>query len=129
MEKPRKLTVDWTQVKGAQASHLRQRKHVLIQHFKIPDGLLPGTICVSQRKCGNPNCRCASGQGHESWSWTFMLNGKKRVEHVPADKVEEIRSRIEQGREFQDAVREVLTANAQLIMLERQQLRARMKKR
>lgn len=58
-----------------------------------------------------------------------MLNGQKRVEHVPADKVEEIRDRIEHGREFQDAVREVLAANARLIVLERQQLRARMKKR
>ena len=58
-----------------------------------------------------------------------MLDGKKRVEHVPADKLEEIRNRIEQGREFQDAVREVLSANARLIVLERQQLRARMKKR
>ena len=57
-----------------------------------------------------------------------MLNGQKRVEHVPTDKVEEIRSRIEHGREFQDAVREVLAANARLIVLERQQLRARMKK-
>lgn len=58
-----------------------------------------------------------------------MVDGKKRVEHVPADKLEEIRSRIEQGREFQDAVREVLTANAQLIVLERQQRRAQMKKK
>lgn len=129
MKKHRKLTVDWTQVKGVEASRLRQRRQVLIREFKIPDGLLPGTICVSYRKCGKQTCRCASGEGHESWSWTFMVDGKKRVEHVPADKVEEIRGRIEQGREFQDAVREVLTANAQLIMLERQQQRAQMKKR
>ena len=129
MRKPRKLMVDWTQVKGAEASRLRQQKHGLMQRFKIPGGLLPGTICVSYRKCGNPNCRCASGDGHESWSWTFMLDGKKRVEHVPSDKLEEIRSRIEQGREFQDAVREVLAANARLIVLERQKLRAQMKKR
>ena len=127
-----KRTAKWkdlTQVKGAEAARVRQRKYALIERFQIPDGLLPGTICVSYRKCGNLNCRCASGKGHESWSWTFMLDGKKRVEHVPADKLEEIRSRIEQGREFQDAVREVLATNARLIVLERQQLRARMKKR
>lgn len=128
MRKAHKLMVDWTQVKGAEASRLRQEKHGLMQRFKIPEGLLPGTICVSYRKCGNPNCRCASGEGHESWSWTFMLDGKKRVEHVPSDKLEEIRRRIEQGREFQDAVREVLTANARLILLERQQQRRRVKK-
>jgi hypothetical protein len=58
-----------------------------------------------------------------------MLDGEKRVEHVPADRVEEIRGRVEAGREFQDAVREVLAANARLIVLERQQRRARMKKR
>ena len=129
MKKPGKLSIDWTQVKGAEASRLRQRQHSLMRQFKIPEGLLPGTICVSNRKCGSENCHCASGEGHESWSWTFMLDGKKRVEHVPADKLEEIRSRIEQGREFQDAVREVLAANARLIMLERQQRRARKKKR
>jgi hypothetical protein len=128
MKRPFKW-IDWRQVKGSTASRLRQRKHVLMQRFKIPDGLLPGTICVSYRKCGNPNCHCVSDDGHESWSWTFMVDGKKRVEHVPADKLEEIRSRIEQGREFQDAVREVLTANAQLIVLERQQRRAQMKKK
>jgi hypothetical protein len=128
MKRPSKWN-DLTQVKGAEAARARQRKYALIERFQIPDGLLPGTICVSYRKCGNPNCRCVSGEGHESWSWTFMLDGKKRVEHVPADKLEEIRSRIEQGREFQDAVREVLQANARLIVLERQQLRARMKKR
>lgn len=128
MKRPSKWK-DLTQVKGAEAARARQRKYALIERFQIPDGLLPGTICVSYRKCGNPNCRCASGEGHQSWSWTFMLDGKKRVEHVPADKLEEIRSRIEQGREFQDAVREVLQANARLIVLERQQLRARMKKR
>jgi hypothetical protein len=128
MKKPAKLKIDWTQVKGAEASRLRQRQHVLMHQFKIPEGLLPGTICVSNRKCGNENCHCVSGEGHESWSWTFMLDGQKRVEHVPADKVEEIRSRVEAGREFQDAVREVLSANARLILMERQQLRARMKK-
>jgi len=128
MAKRPKLRIDLTHVKGAEASRLRQRKHALMEQFSIPDDLLPGTICVSYRKCGNPNCRCASGQGHESWSWTFMLKGKKCVEHVPGDKLEEIRRRVEQGREFQDAVREVLAANAQLIVLERQQRRARMKR-
>ena len=129
MKKPAKWSIDWTQVKGAEALRLRQRKHVLMQQFRIPEGLLPGTICVSYRKCGGETCRCATGDGHESWSWTFMLDGKKHVEHVPFDKVEEIRSRVEAGREFQDAIREVLATNARMIILERKQRRAQMKKR
>jgi len=128
MKRPSHWT-DLTRVRGAEAARLRQRKYVLIEQFKIPDGLLPGTICVSYRKCGKPNCKCAAGEGHESWSWTLMLDGKKRVEHVSSDKVEEIRSRLEAGREFQDAVREVLSVNARLILLERQQQRAQLKQK
>lgn len=58
-----------------------------------------------------------------------MIDGNKQVERVPRDKVEEIRNRVEAGREFQDAVRDVLAANAELLVLERQQQRARMKKK
>jgi hypothetical protein len=52
-----------------------------------------------------------------------MVNGKKRVQHIPKDWVEDVRQRVEAGREFQDAVREVLAANAQLLVLARQQRR------
>jgi hypothetical protein len=54
-----------------------------------------------------------------------MVDGKKRVERIPQDWVEEVRQRVDAGREFQDAVREVLAANAQLLGLERRQLRGR----
>jgi len=52
-----------------------------------------------------------------------MVNGKKHVQHIPKDWVEDVRRRVEAGREFQDAVREVLAANAQLLVLARQQRR------
>jgi hypothetical protein len=52
-----------------------------------------------------------------------MVNGKKHVQHIPKDWVEDVRQRVEAGREFQDAVREVLAANAQLLVLARQQRR------
>ena len=37
--------------------------------------------------------------------------------------VEDVRRRVKAGREFQDAVREVLAANAQLLVLARKQRR------
>jgi hypothetical protein len=57
-----------------------------------------------------------------------MVQGKKRVQHIPKDWVEEVRRRVRAGREFQDAVREVLAANAQLLVLEHQQ-RKKLKKK
>ena len=50
-----------------------------------------------------------------------MVDGKKRVEHIPEEWVEQIRPLVEQGREFKDAVAEVFAANAQLLALWRKQ--------
>ena len=76
----------------------------------------------SYTRCGNPRCHCAQDQGHEAWSLTFMAEGKRRVGRIPRDWVEEVWQRVEAGREFQDAVRAVLAANAQLLVLARQHL-------
>lgn len=55
------------------------------------------------------------------WSLTFMVDGKKRVHHVPEQLVEEVRPLVEQGREFKDGIAEIFAANAQLLTLWRQQ--------
>jgi hypothetical protein len=52
-----------------------------------------------------------------------MVKGKRRVERIPKDWVEDVGRRVEAGREFQEAVREVLAANAQLLVLARKQRR------
>jgi hypothetical protein len=103
----------------------RQRKFELLRRFRIPDDLLPGSLSGSYLRCGKPTCHCAQGEGHPVWSLTFMVQGKKRVQHIPKDWVEEVRRRVEAGREFQDAMREVLAANAQLLVLARQQRQKR----
>jgi len=107
--------------KGALASHLRQRKFALLREFAIPDDLLPGSLVVNHTRCGKPSCHCAKGKGHEAWSLVFMAGGKRQAQRIPKEWVEEVQKRVEAGRKFQDAVREVLTANAQLLVLARKQ--------
>ena len=109
--------------KGAQAARLRQRKFQLARRFQLPEDLLPGSLSQSYTRCGKASCRCAQGGGHAAWTLTFMVEGKRRVERIPRDWVEEVGKRVAAGREFQQAVREVLAANAQLLVLARQQRR------
>ena len=113
---------------GTLASRLRQRKFELLRHFQIPPEALPGSLSLTHLRCGKPTCHCAQGKGHEVWSLTFMVRGKKRVQHIPKPWVEEVRRRVRAGREFQDAVREVLAANAQLLVLARRQQKQAKKK-
>jgi hypothetical protein len=58
-----------------------------------------------------------------------MANGKKRVERVPDEWVDEMRPLVEKGREFKEVVAEVFAANAQLLALWRQQLGKKKRKK
>jgi len=107
--------------KGPEAARLRQRKFTRLRQFALPEDLLPGSLSLTHRRCGKPTCHCASGEGHPIWFLTFMSEGKRRVERIPDQWVDDVRRRVYAGREFQDAVREVLTANAELLVLWRKQ--------
>jgi len=114
--------------KGPEAARLRQRKFQLVRSFHLPEDLLPGSLSLTHRRCGKPTCHCAQQQGHPIWFLTFMAGGKKRVERIPAAWAEQVQRRVQAGRQFQDALREVLTANAELLVLWRQQQAQRKKK-
>ena len=63
------------------------------------------------------------------WSLTFMRDGIKHVERIPPDGVDSVRQRVEQARQFKEAIAEIFTANAQLLGLQRDQARVVAKKR
>src|SRR5881628_2393032 len=79
--------------KGPQAARWRQRKFRTLERFAIPGNLLPGSLTMSRTRCGKPTCHCAQGEGHEAWIFTFMSEGKQRVERIPRAWVENVRQR------------------------------------
>jgi hypothetical protein len=112
--------MDFT-LKGPQAARLRQRKFARLRGLRIPIEGLPGSLALAYVRCGKPTCHCAQGQGHPQWTLTFMVEGKKRVEHIPQAWVVEVQRRVEAGRQFKDALAEVFTINAQLLVLRKRQ--------
>lgn len=119
-----RLRVDFHAPRGPEAARLRQRRRLLLRHLQRSgelEQMLPGSLSLSHFRCGKPTCHCAQGEGHPAWSLTYMVAGRKQVLHIPTAWVADIRRRVEAGRAFQEAVREVLAANAQLLVLARQQ--------
>ena len=112
-----------TDPKGPEASLLRQRKYKVMRQFQLPDDLLPGSLTQTHRRCGRPTCHCATqgDPGHPIWFLTFMSGGKRRVERIPVVWVESVGKQVEAGRAFQDAIKDMLAANAELLVLSRKQ--------
>jgi hypothetical protein len=119
----------WKEPRTPQASRLRQRKFATIHRLPLLGEQLPGTLTLSYTRCGKPSCRCANSKGHPAWSLTYMINGERHVERIPSHWAEEVRRRVRAGREFQDAVREVLAANVQLLVLAKKQEKQKKKKK
>ena len=115
------MTMKIKQPKGPQAARIRKRKYELIRQFQIPDDLLPGSLSLQYHRCGKANCHCTKDEGHPIWSLTYMSEGNKHVQYIPKRLVDEVRARVDAGREYQDAVREVMAANARLLLLARKQ--------
>ena len=107
--------------KGVEASHVRRRKHFLVRDFGIPEDLIAGSLTLTHRKCGKPNCRCASNRGHPIWTLTYSLVGKKNVMAIPQDWLPWLRPRVDAGRRYRQAVAEVAALNAHLLSLWRHQ--------
>lgn len=119
---------DLTRPRGEQATKARLRKVRLLGQLQLPEDGLPGSLSLTYRRCGKASCHCAEGgQGHPQWQLTYMEEGHKRVQTIPAEWVEEVQERVDAGRASKEAFQEVMTANAELLRLERQQ-RGRKKK-
>src|ERR1035437_9738540 len=106
---------------GPPANRLRRPKRQLVSRLNLPPDALPGALALTHRRCGKPSCHCADGQGHPLWSLTFMVHGKKRVAHIPQLWVDADRQRVDLGRQFTEALAEVLVLNAEILVLERKQ--------
>ena len=85
---------------------------------------IPGCLTQTHRRCRRPTCHCAAegDPGHPIWFLTFLSGGKRRVERIPADWAEEVARQVKAGQAFQDANKDMLAANAELLVLWRKQM-------
>jgi hypothetical protein len=107
--------------RGPEAARLRKRRLDLLRDLSVREDVLPGSLALTHRRCGKPTCRCATGEGHPMWSLTFMDAGRKRVERIPEEWVPDVKQRVDAGRALRDSIAEIMTANAQLLVLSRQE--------
>ena len=65
--------------------------------------MVQGSFYLLRRKCGKPNCRCASGQLHATYVLTRSEQGKDRLYPVPKDQRAQVRQWAAEYRRYQRA--------------------------
>ncbi len=60
--------------------------------------MVRGTVLVHRRRCGKPNCRCATGEGHPSTVLSYKESGKTKFLMLPTAEVEPVRRATERFR-------------------------------
>lgn len=89
--------------------------------------MVQGSFYLLRRKCGKPNCRCASGQPHASWVLSRSEQGKDHLYSVPKDQRARLRRWAAEYRRYQRARALLVKRHGQILALADQiaQLRLR----
>ena len=103
----------------AHIRELQARRRQILASLRLPPEGLPGSLVQSRGRCGSVGCHCQQGEGHPSWTLTFMVDGNKRVEHIPHELIDAVQKRVEQGKAYKSGVAELMAINAQLLVFER----------
>jgi hypothetical protein len=95
---------------SAEISKLRQqlwRAYAALAHtlrrLQRSEPMVQGSFYLLRRKCGKPNCRCATGQLHASYVLTRSEAGKDRLYTVPKDQRAQVRKWAAEYRRDQRA--------------------------
>ena len=65
--------------------------------------MVQGSFYLLRRKCGKPNCRCATGELHATYVLTRSEQGKDRLYTVPKEQRAHVRQWAAEYRRYQRA--------------------------
>jgi hypothetical protein len=70
-------------------------------------GLIKGTILERQRACGNPRCRCATGQKHRAVYLMLREEGKLRQLYIPSRYEPQVRQWVANQQKVKQLLKEI----------------------
>ena len=88
-----------------------------LRRLQRSESMVQGSFYLLRRKCGKPNCRCATGQLHTSYVLTRSEAGKDRLYLVPKDQRAQVRKWAAEYRRYQRARAVLVKRHLQLLSL------------
>jgi len=89
---------------------LENKRAVLIERLSQTQAMIKGSFSTSYRRCGQPNCRCAEGEGHLMNRISYTDQGKSRtktVQHKDIEWAKQMTQTYKRFRKDRQALREL----------------------
>jgi hypothetical protein len=96
---------------------LRKRRRRLARDLPAVEHLLRGTLVETFKRCGRPNCHCATGPGHGPKYYLSISQpgGRPRRDYVPSSERLKIAKLIEDSRKLRSMLDAICEINAELL--------------
>ena len=86
---------------------LKRKRAALLKKLKACGPFVDGSIVRVRRRCGNPNCRCAQGDKHESLYLQYQVKGRTKAVYIPVDLEEEIKGWSMEWKKIKEIIHEI----------------------
>lgn len=96
---------------------IERRRNAKLKKLAGIGPVLQGTITTIGVKCGNPNCKCARGEKHESNVLTRKVDGKTKSVYVPKAMLEEARRWTDEYASAKKLLKEISECDERILRL------------
>lgn len=107
---------------------LEARRSARLRELAAVGPFVTGSLVKVRVRCGNPNCKCASGQRHEAHIVSRKEKGRTASYHVPTERVEDVRRWAAEYRTVKRLIREIASLSEQIVRLHVRTQRAKRKR-
>lgn len=104
------------QVKGWSMTQLRARRTRLGRELPDVTASVRGALQQQFRRCGNPGCRCHTGELHGPYTYLALRTGTRtRLVYIPAVLAREVRRRVKMTGRLLATLEKISVINLELI--------------
>ena len=104
-------------------AELKYQGRTVSRQFATCGRMIKGSLVVNRRRCGKPECRCASGRLHQSLAFTYKQKGKSVLIHIPHHLTAEARQAQQAYQKLKTLTEHLSQVNLKLLKYKAQQYR------
>jgi hypothetical protein len=96
---------------------LKRRRGQLLRKLPPLDSVLRGSLIERYKRCGNPNCRCADGQGHGPKYYLSVSypGSSPRMDYVPQAEYARVSESLANYSQIREILEQISEINHELL--------------